>query len=59
LKKGKSGEREGQTTALKNGGSVFKLLSPAGNIADQAATTTYTDTHAVGLGRFFYRVGVQ
>jgi hypothetical protein len=35
----------------------FFLLTS--NLVGQAATTSYTDTNAVGPGPFFYRVGIQ
>jgi hypothetical protein len=35
----------------------FKLL--ASNIVGQAGTTSYPDTNAMGIGPFFYRVGVS
>lgn len=35
----------------------FTLLVP--NIPGQPGTTTYTDSNAVGVGPFFYRVGVS
>ena len=34
----------------------FTLLAP--NLSGQAGTTSFTDTNAVGVGPFFYRVGV-
>jgi hypothetical protein len=37
----------------------LSFTSLARNLPGQSATTSYTDTNAVGAGPFFYRVGVS
>jgi len=40
-------------------GTQPSFLPLAANIIGRPGKTTFTDTNAVGVGPFFYRVGVQ